>query len=91
MLERDLENKLVVYAKSHGVYTRKFVSPAQRGVPDRVFLAKGRVLFLEVKRPGEEPTKLQLHEMATIRKHGGRAEWTDNLVDGMLFIQELLA
>lgn len=81
-LERNVEASLVRYAKKHGIYTRKFVSPSQRGVPDRIFVKNGVVLFLEVKRPGEEPTKLQLHELKQLTDQGANATWVDTVTKG---------
>lgn len=34
-----------------------------RGRPDIIGCYKGRFIAIEVKRPGEEPTKLQRHEL----------------------------
>ena len=77
MLEREIEAKLVKFCRENGIYTRKFTSPSNRGVPDRVLIKHGKVLFLELKREGERPTKLQMHEIALIRGHHGNAEWAD--------------
>jgi len=38
MLERDIERKVCEMAKVAGWLAFKFVSPAQRGVPDRIFI-----------------------------------------------------
>lgn len=80
--ESAVEAAIVRYAKAHGWWTRKFVSPAQRGVPDRVFMKRGVVVWMEVKRPGEKPTKLQMHEMGAIAQAGGIATWADNAATG---------
>jgi Holliday junction resolvase len=82
VLESQVEAGLVRYAKKHGIYTRKFVSPSQRGVPDRIFVHGGLVLFLEIKRPGEEPTKLQLHELSLLESVGATATWVDTVTKG---------
>lgn len=95
-LESSVEAALVRYARERGILTRKFASPARRGVPDRIFLYKGCVLFLEVKRPGEKPTALQEHELRELRNHGGHAEWCDTvftgkaLLDHYFFPEDLL-
>lgn len=57
--ERDIEKKSCELAKAAGWLTYKFVSPAQRGVPDRIFIKDGRVVFIEFKALGAKPTKLQ--------------------------------
>lgn len=41
------------------------------GVPDLVGCVEGRFFALEVKEPGEEPTKLQAETMKKIRLAGG--------------------
>lgn len=81
-LESSVEAALVRYAKERGIYTRKFASPARRGVPDRIFIKHGVVVFMEVKRPGEVPTPLQLHEQKQIADHGGIAVWCDSVAAG---------
>lgn len=63
--ERDIEAKATALAKKAGWLCFKFVSPSQRGVPDRIFIKDGRVVFIEFKAPGKKPTQLQAQ---TIRK-----------------------
>ena len=47
-------------------------SPYQlAGVPDLLVLCGGLAYFLEVKLPGERPTKIQRHRMAEIELVGG--------------------
>lgn len=87
--ESAVEAKIVRWARDNGYWTRKFASPARRGVPDRVFLYKGHVLWLEVKRKGEKPTALQLHELAEIIVHGGMATWCDSAEDGISYLKAL--
>lgn len=72
------------------MYTRKFASPARRGVPDRIFVHQGRVLFLEVKRPGEKPTPLQEHEIGLLRSAGANADWCDSADRGRCLIIDYL-
>ena len=51
-LEKDIEQKLVSIVKRHGGYCLKWVCPGWVGVPDRiVLLPRGRVTFVELKRP----------------------------------------
>lgn len=67
MLESVIENKAVQFAKANGILTYKFTSPSSRGVPDRIFLREGHVLFIEFKAPGKKPTALQIRELKRIR------------------------
>ena len=52
VLEKDIERKLVDMVRSRGGYCLKWVCPGWAGVPDRiVLLPRGRVVFVETKRP----------------------------------------
>ncbi len=77
--EKKLERRCGDIAKANGWYTRKFSSPSNRGVPDRIFIKEGKVIFIEFKAPGKLPTKLQLHELKEINEHGGHGVWCDNV------------
>ena len=60
MLEKDVERKLVKGVEALGGKAYKFVSPAHRGVADRlVVLPGGRVWFVEVKTDTGKLTPLQ--------------------------------
>ena len=53
MREATLERKLKKRIENEGGLCLKWVSPGYTGVPDRiVLLPGGRILFVEVKRPG---------------------------------------
>lgn len=80
-LEKKLEKRCCDVARANGWYTRKFSSPSNRGVPDRIFVKDGNVVFIEFKAPGNEPTKLQDHELDLLKEHGANATWTDNVHD----------
>lgn len=52
MRERVIERFLTSYAKEHGGRAYKFVSPGQAGVPDRLVILPGGVMFfVELKAP----------------------------------------
>lgn len=69
--EKELEKKLIKAVKKVGGLPLKFVSPGYDGVPDRLILiAFGKVGFVEVKAPGEEPRKLQLKRHQKLRSLG---------------------
>lgn len=51
-LEKEIEAKLVKSVKHRGGLCLKWVCPGWAGVPDRlVLLPRGRVIFVELKRP----------------------------------------
>lgn len=91
MLEKEVESKIVAYATKERVLTYKFSSPQRRGVPDRIFLYNGKALFLEIKRLGKKPTKLQYKHLQLISDAGHRTGWVDNVEDGKLHIDMLKA
>lgn len=71
MRERDIEAYLRDQIKRLGGIAYKFVSPGNAGVPDRiVLLPGGRVVFVELKAPGKQPTPLQLRQQKRIRNLG---------------------
>lgn len=51
-LEKDIEKALRKMVESHGGVCLKWVCPGWSGVPDRIILLpRGRILFVETKRP----------------------------------------
>lgn len=68
MCEKQIEEYLRKCVKAIGGKAYKFVSPGNDGVPDRlVCLPNGRVIFAELKAPGEKPRPLQAKRMAELR------------------------
>jgi hypothetical protein len=79
LTEAKIERTVVQWAKELNVLTIKLNVRGQRGVPDRLFLYDGRVLFLEFKRPGAVPTPIQRWELNNLRAHGFDAAVTDDI------------
>lgn len=80
--ESYIEKKVCECAKRNGWLTYKFSSPAQRGVPDRIFLKGGSLKFVEFKAPGKRPTKLQLAIHARIRAERFEVFVINNIEEG---------
>lgn len=70
MTEAQIEKRVSEHAKRKGWLVYKFQSPAQRGVPDRIFLKDGRAMFIEFKAPGKRATKQQLATHEKFREQG---------------------
>lgn len=82
-LEKEIEAKIVLFAKAHGLIVYKFTSPSKRSVPDRIFvLPGGRVFWMELKRRGQKTTPAQSVEIEKLRKQGATVYVVDNVVDG---------
>lgn len=80
--ERDIERKVCDLAKAAGWLAYKFTSPAQRGIPDRIFIRQGRIVFIEFKAPGAMPTKLQWRMIERLRGHGCEVHVCDSIESG---------
>lgn len=80
MLEKKIEQALCKRVKELGGLCDKFKSPGKRAVPDRVVtLPNNRIIFVELKRPGEEPTPLQLKDHKKRRALGCDVRVIDSL------------
>ncbi|NHN33524.1 VRR-NUC domain-containing protein [Paenibacillus agricola] len=71
MRESTLERRLVREVERIGGQAPKWVSPGNRGVPDRlVILPDGRTLYVEMKAPGKPLSPLQAKWAKTLRELG---------------------
>lgn len=68
--ERDVEYYLKKQIELRGGQCWKFTSPGTAGVPDRVALIDGAVIFIEVKKPGGHLTGLQRSRLKQIEDCG---------------------
>lgn len=50
-----------------------------KGVSDLLGCYKGRMVAIEIKRPGRKPTPHQERFLAQVRNEGGIAFWADSL------------
>lgn len=71
MRESDVEAHLVKRVKERGGVPYKFKSPQRRSVTDRLCaMPMGIVIFVEVKKPGEQPRDDQVREHQRLRDLG---------------------
>ena len=70
-LEKHIENEYCTRLNAAGYLTIKVYNPWSKGWPDRIVVAESP-FFVEFKRPGEKPTKLQLKRHKQIRASKGR-------------------
>lgn len=87
MREKDIERYLRDKVKTIGGIAYKFVSPGNTGVPDRiVLLPGGKIIFVELKAPGNKPTALQEMQQKKIRDLGFAVFVIDgkDKVDGLI-------
>ena len=81
MRESTIEKKAVQLAKQKGYLTFKFVSPNNRGVPDRMFIKEGVVFFIEFKAKDKKPTLLQYEIIRQIDAQGVKVYVVDDVKD----------
>lgn len=79
--ESEIEQAAMDYAEWRGWWQVKIMRASRNGVPDRVLIRAGRVIFIEFKRDGEEPTPQQIKRHAEMRAHGAEVFVCDNLAD----------
>lgn len=86
MLEKHLEQQLKKAVEDAGGWCIKLVSPGTAGMPDRICLMNSKIVFVEVKKPGQSPRPLQLRRMRQLQAHG----FTTLVVDEPVKIKEVL-
>lgn len=77
MRERDIERKLKVEVERIGGLCLKFTSSVS-GIPDRLVLYDGKLIFVELKAPGNRPRPLQMVWIRRLRNLGFRVEIIDD-------------
>jgi hypothetical protein len=79
MRESVIEKNLVRQVEALGGITYKLSPIGRINKPDRlVMLPRGKIIFVECKRPGEKPRAGQLREHERLRKLGFRVEVLDS-------------
>lgn len=90
MTEKEIEKYLVGCIKEIGGRAYKWVSPGNDGVPDRiVVMPEGKVVFVELKKPGGKPTLLQSSQHRRLRELGCDVRVIDSYI-GVEALQEEL-
>ncbi len=88
MLESELEKLFKKEAERREWLTYKFNSGAV-GVPDRILIAKGVVVFVELKQDNGKLAKVQLQQIARMRKQGAWVEVLNGVLAIKTFFQQL--
>lgn len=89
--EREIERYFKAQLEKRGALVFKFVSPGQAGVPDRVVLLPGgRVVFAEMKAPGEKPRPLQRAVFARMARAGHPVYIIDSREAVKKFMEEVM-
>lgn len=70
MLESKIEKQSASEAKKIGWFGIKLLSSLFKGLPDRMFIGYGKVVFIEYKQPGKLPTPLQTKVHNIFKNYG---------------------
>lgn len=92
-LEKNEEDAVTRWAKKHGIKHRKMNGMGNRSWPDQMFYdgpLKGKVVFIEMKRKGEEPTSQQYEKLQELQDAGLIAEWFDTREGAIKFLSSFL-
>lgn len=87
MREITIETYLVKGVKAMGGKCPKYKTPGNNGAPDRLLLLSGaRILFVELKAPGEKPTAIQVLTHVELQALGFDVRVIDSIagVDALL-------
>jgi len=82
LLERDIQQSVVSFARRQGITAHKFSSEARRNVPDYIFLFNGRTYFIEFKATGKKARDGQLREIGKLRVAGFPVDVADDIAFG---------
>lgn len=89
MLESSIEAGLRKQVNKRGGLFLKFTSPGNDGVPDRIIIDRGRVIFVELKQQGEKPRKLQQKVIERMRGHGADVRVVAGKAEADALVKEL--
>lgn len=89
MKESEIEKILREKIKEKGGRAYKFISPGNGGVPDRLITINGKVIFVELKRPGGQLTNLQKKQIRDLTNFGMEVYVIQNLDEINEFMERI--
>ena len=90
-LEKTIVNNVMAVARQLGWWTLKNHGSqfSVAGLPDVLCIKEGRAVWLEAKRPGEDPTRIQEHRMRELIGHGCPVAVVRSAGDAKEFLESL--
>lgn len=79
MTEQQIQTKVINALRKDGWYVNKLISTSLKGVPDLIAHKDGRTIYIEVKRPGMKPRKLQEFRMQELEAYGVKCFTIDSV------------
>lgn len=78
MLESQVQSRIRDKLIGAGWLVNKLIQTSNNGTPDLIAHRKGRTVYIEVKRPGEQPGPLQEYRIGQLRAQGIEAYTIDD-------------
>ncbi len=69
-LESCIQREIMTYLERCGWYVIKLIQTNKNGIVDLEAIKNGQVIFIEVKRPGEEAKPLQVYRLKELTDKG---------------------
>lgn len=90
MKESTIARRVLDVCRQRGWFAWKTHGSAYQldGIPDVIAIRDGRVVFLEVKRPGGEPTPKQRHRMRQLESFGARCAVVESSGEAKAFLEQ---
>jgi hypothetical protein len=87
ILESKIQRQIILWLEAKGWYVVKILQTTKNGWPDlqalklddSEYYPKSKIIFIEVKRPGQKPTPLQLIRHEELRSRGFHVIVADSL------------
>ena len=90
-LEKNVVKRVKDWCDTHGVLYIKFTPFGSKGWPDTVIVFPGGFhLWVELKRKGKKPRKLQDYRMGQLATMGALAVWFDNADACIEYLEDCL-
>lgn len=91
MLEKTLVANVIAEAKRRGWWAMKnHGGPySVKGLPDILVVRGGRAAWMEAKRPGEHPTRIQEHRMRELARAGCPVAVVRSVGDAKEFLEAI--
>jgi Holliday junction resolvase len=92
MLEKTIVAKVMSVARSLGWFVVKIHGSAYQmaGLPDILAIKNGRAVWMEVKVPGNEPSRIQLHRMRELATAGCSVAVVYSAADARHFLENVV-
>lgn len=85
--ESTIESNIRLYAEAEGWLSYKIEKTTPSGLPDRLFIKNGRIVFMEIKRSSGSVQKNQNLQKTNLLNHGVEVYVVRKLEEAILILQ----